>query len=99
MLAGSPGFQSPEQLRNESAGLPSDVYAYGAVLLVLFGELPIWPTLPPYQIMYKVAVSKEKPNMTHLPPNIQEICSKCFEEISSRPPVNNVLIEMLKLLN
>ena len=34
MLAGSPGFQS----RNESdIGLPSDIYAYGAVLIVLFG--------------------------------------------------------------
>ena len=56
MLAGTPGFQSPEQLRNESVGLPSDVYALGAVLLVLFGESPVWPTLAPYQIMYKVAV-------------------------------------------
>ena len=27
MLAGSPGFQPPEQLQNKSVGLPSDVYA------------------------------------------------------------------------
>lgn len=67
MLAGSPGFQSPEQLKNESTGLPSDIYAYGAVLVVLFGESPVWPGLPPYQIMYKVAVANEKPSIGHLP--------------------------------
>ena len=37
-LVGSPGFQSPEQLGNESLGLPNDVYALGAVLLVIFRE-------------------------------------------------------------
>ena len=51
MLAGSPGFQSPEQLRGESIGLPSDVYALGAVLLVLFGETTVWPGLAPFQIL------------------------------------------------
>ena len=66
MLAGSPGFQPPEQLRNESLGLPSDVYALGAVLLVLFGETPVWPALSPFQIMYKVAVCNQRPETGHL---------------------------------
>ena len=82
-LAGSPGFQSPEQLRNESTGLPSDVYALGAVLLVLFGESPVWPALAPFQIMYKVVVCYEKPHTSHLPPPpppppVQELCDTCF---------------------
>ena len=55
MLAGSPGFQPPEQqLKSESVGLPSDIYAIGAVLLVIFGETQVWPGLSPYQIMFKV---------------------------------------------
>lgn len=29
MLAGSPGFQPPEQLRAHSVGIESDVYAFG----------------------------------------------------------------------
>lgn len=29
MLAGTPGFQSPEQLKAESVGIPSNVYAFG----------------------------------------------------------------------
>ena len=61
MLAGSPGFQS----RNESdIGLPSDIYAYGAVLNCALW--PVWPGLLPYQITYKVAVDKENPNIGHL---------------------------------
>ena len=98
MLAGTPGFQSPEQLRNESVGLPSDVYALGAVLLVLFGESPVWPTLAPYQIMYKVAVCKEKPQTTTIPPKVRDICNKCFDEVCVRPTVNMVFMEMLQII-
>ena len=99
MLAGSPGFQSPEQLKNESTGLPSDIYAYGAVLVVLFGESPVWPGLPPYQIMYKVAVANEKPSIGHLPPKVQELCSKCFDDKSVCPTANIVFMEMLKMIS
>jgi len=41
MLAGTPGFQSPEQLKAESIGPPSDIYAFSGVLSVLFGEQPL----------------------------------------------------------
>ena len=98
MLAGSPGFQSPEQLRNESIGLPSDVYALGAVLLVLFGEAPVWPALAPFQILYKVSVCHETPQTNHLPPQIQELCNTCFAGMSSRPPANLVLQRALNLI-
>ena len=96
MLAGSPGYQSPDhqQLRNVSMGVPSDVYAFGAVILVLFGEAPVWPALLPYQIMCKVAVCQERPKTGHLPPKIQELCNSCFADITHRPPVNMVLQNM-----
>ena len=49
MLAGSPGYQAPEQLQNKGLGLPSDIYALGAVLLVLFGERQVFSfTIPNY---------------------------------------------------
>ena len=99
MLAGSPGFQSPEQLRNENLGLPTDVYALGAVLYVLFGETQVWPGLSPYQIMYKVAVNQEKPDTACLVPQVRAICEACFEELSSRPPINQVLRDVLMLKN
>ena len=97
MLAGSPGFQSPEQLRGESTGLPSDVYALGAVLVVLFGESPVWPSLTPFQIMYKVTVANEKPHTNHLHPKVQGVCDKCFCDVSSRPSSNEVLESLLNM--
>ena len=45
MLAGSPGFQPTEQLRAQSIGVESDVYAFGGVLLVVFTERRIWEGL------------------------------------------------------
>ena len=67
---------------------PSDVYALGAVILVLFGEAPVWPALLPYQIMCKVAVCQERPKTGHLPPKIQELCNSCFADIAYHPPVS-----------
>ena len=34
MLAGSPGYQSPEQLKVEKIGIHCDIYAVGGVILV-----------------------------------------------------------------
>ncbi len=50
LLAGSPGFQSPEQLRAISTGPPSDMYAFGGVLV---GKSPVWPALTPFRILHK----------------------------------------------
>ena len=98
MLAGSPGFQSPEQLRGESIGLPSDVYALGTVLLVLFGETTVWPGLAPFQIIYKVTLCNEAPPTAHLLPEIQMLCNACFVEKSNRPPANTLLQRLLQLI-
>ena len=50
MQSGTPGFQAPEQLRAEPIDVGADVYAFGALLIELFGETPIWGGLTPYQI-------------------------------------------------
>ena len=48
MMAGSPGFQAPEQLRAQSIGLHCDVYVFGCVVIVLFQERVLCPGLTPY---------------------------------------------------
>ena len=62
MLAGTPGFQAPEQLSGTHIGIECDVNAYGAGVVVLFSERPVWPNLSPYQIMFTVTL--EKKNIT-----------------------------------
>ena len=69
MLAGTPGFQPPEQLRAESIGTACDVCAYGGVL-----EKPLWPGLSAFQVMSKMTVSREMPVLGHLPGFIQAVC-------------------------
>ncbi len=36
MMAGSPGYQAPEQLRAQSIGPHCDCYAFGCVIIVIF---------------------------------------------------------------
>ena len=56
MLSGTPRFQAPEQLKQENIGVLCDVYAFGGVLVELFGGRPLWPMLSHFQIMYNVTV-------------------------------------------
>ena len=49
-MTGTPGFQAPEQLSGTHIGVECDVYAFGAVMVVLFSERPVWPNLSPYQM-------------------------------------------------
>ena len=48
MKSGTPGFQSPEQLCAEKMDEGCDVYAFGCVLIELFGEQCLWPNLNPF---------------------------------------------------
>ena len=96
MLAGSPGYQSPEQLRAESTGPPSDVYAFGGVCFVTIAKIPLWPGLGIFQIIQKVT-NNEKPNTDLLLGlgRVKQICDECFYVISVRPTSADVLHDLL----
>jgi serine/threonine protein kinase len=95
MLAGSPGFQSPEQLRSESTGPPSDVYAFGALAVVLYKRSALWPGLNHYQIMNKVT-SNEYPNIDGVPGGMKGICASCFSSVAlSRPKIHEILHKLI----
>lgn len=96
-MAGSPGYQSPEQLRAETTGVASDVYAYGAVMHVTIAETALWPGLSYFQIMQKVT-SNVKPNTTVLPKDFKALCDQCYSSVSERPPLLQVLSRLQELL-
>ena len=79
MLAGSPGYQSPEQLRAESIGVECDVYAFGGITYVTITESTLWPGLSYFQIMQKVT-SNVEPNTERLPSSFNNICNMCFAD-------------------
>ena len=95
MMAGSPGFQAPEQLRAESLGPHSDMYAFGCVMIVLFQERVLWPKLNPYQILCKVSVNNELPDMSFLDKAIKSICVNCLQLQEKRPTSTDVLMCLL----
>lgn len=85
MQAGSPGFQAPEQLSGSYIGIESDIYAFGGVLLVLFGERPVWPGLNPYQILFAVCIEKRMPPLENISPEVVSIvCRQCFQDVPDR---------------
>ena len=95
--SGTPGFQAPEQLRAEAIDVGADVYAFGALIIELFGEEPIWKGLTPYQIIVKVALNDVFPDYSRLPLNIQRICSMCMKPKHERSSIGHVLRSLLFL--
>ena len=93
-MAGSPGYQSPEQLQalKKEIGPPSDVFAFGCVIVTLYSEVPLWPGLTPFQIMCKVTIHKEKPGtMSDVPGELRVLCEKCLDyNIANRPTIIEV---------
>ena len=99
MQSGTPGFQAPEQLRAEPIDVGADVYAFGALLIELFGEQPVWQGLTPYQIIVKVAISNEVPDYSKLPSGVQSICRLCMKQRRERSNIHTVLRALLQLSN
>ena len=64
MGAGTLGFQASKQLRSEGIFNKCDVYAFGGLLVELFGEKPLWDQVAPHTIMFMVAVNKVSKHCT-----------------------------------
>ena len=93
--AGTPGFQAPEQLMSQIVDVKADVYAFGCVLIELFGGIQIWKGLTQYQIIYQVTVKGEVPNSDHLPNEIGKISSVCLKKHDERPSSAEILLLLL----
>ena len=97
MQAGSPGYQSPELLRAERVGVHCDVYAVGGVMLVTFGERPMWPGLSQFQIMCKITVENKAPDTSHLAVGLGKLCQECFSPLDHRPSIIDIFKKLTKL--
>ena len=92
MQSGTPGFQAPEQLLAETIDVGADVYAFGALLIELFGEKE---GLTPYQIIVKVVINSKYPDYSQLPSSIQSICKICLKPKNERSNITDVLKALL----
>ena len=83
--AGTPVFQSPEQLTGGNVGPHCDIYAFGCIVLELFSEKPMWEGLSAHAIMFRVAVKSEFPPVKgDFPPEITTVLSSCFKVTAER---------------
>ena len=97
MNSGTPGFQSPEQLKGEGLGISTDVYAMGGVLTELLGGKPLWDNMSSHAIMFKVAVEGIMPSTEHLPSAIQSIVQCCLCPPASRESSSTILLMLCNL--
>ena len=95
MLAGTPGFQPPEQLMAEVLDERADVYAYGVLIIELFGEKVVWEGLTPFQIRAKVGLQHTLPEFGHIMDSIQPICRGCVQMKEKRLTMSSVLQQLL----
>lgn len=95
LSAGTPGFQSPEQLKAEGVGVASDVFALGGVITELFGGKPLWGSLTSHAIMFKIAVEGKMPDVAHLPTPIRDIVELCLCPISVRKDISIIIQNLL----
>jgi serine/threonine protein kinase len=82
-IAGTPGFQAPEKLRGEKITTLVDIYAVGGILVDLFGGKPLY-NMDPHTIMFQVGVRNVFPDISHIPPKIQQILEKCLCSVECR---------------
>ena len=99
MNSGTPGFQSPEQLKGEGLGISTDVFAMGGVLTELFGGKPLWDNMSSHAIMFIVAVEGIMPSTEHLPSAIQNIVQCCLCPAASRESASTILLMLCNLEN
>ena len=89
--AGTPGFQSPEQLNGSDIGPHCDIYAFGCVVLELFSEKPVWEGLSSHAIMFRVGVKGEFPQAECSQPEVNAVIASCFKESSARETAAGLL--------
>ena len=96
-LAGTPGFQSPEQLKGENVTVSTDIYALGAILTELFGGKPLWENVSRYAIMCQVSVKGKMPKIDHLPSSVQTIVKRYLCPVENRATAAAILFSLCEL--
>lgn len=98
MIVGTPAFMSPEQVRGEKPTASSDIYAFGAVLYVLFAQRPLFEggaTTVAFKQVTDVPPSVRESNRL-ITPELDALILRTLEkDPKKRPPTAQILAENL----
>ncbi|MEU2069275.1 serine/threonine-protein kinase [Streptomyces anulatus] len=92
-VLGSPPFMSPEQVHGRAPTPASDVFSLGATLFTACTGLPPFHADSVPGILYKVAHSE--PDLSALPPELQEIIAPCLSKNEEDRPAPGELLALI----
>ncbi|MET0496615.1 MAG: protein kinase [Actinoplanes sp.] len=97
-LLGSPGFMSPEQaLGTSTPGLPTDVFALGALIsYVLTGTSPFGTGQTP-AIVYRIV--HEQPTLDGVPESLRDLLTSCLAKNPADRPTAREVADRLEPAN
>lgn len=92
-------YMAPEMYGPNRRGTAVDVYAFGCLMIELFGQRRVWGELVGTQIMQKVCgsfnVAPKPPAVDHIPLHYQSMCKSCCQlEATKRPNITTVLEQL-----
>jgi tetratricopeptide (TPR) repeat protein/predicted Ser/Thr protein kinase len=79
---GTPDYMSPEQVRGEKAGEPSDIFSFGVILYeMLTGDVPYHADSPISKIVMRLTVKPRAPHeqSPDIPKYLEAVVQKCME--------------------
>lgn len=88
-------YMSPEIVRHESYGFPTDVYSFGVCLWELLTRDIPFAALTPLQAAYSVAEGQRPSIPDSIPSDIQNIFSACWDQDPSIRPTFSKLVHSL----
>lgn len=94
VVVGTPPFMSPEQIKGERVGPPSDVFSLGGVLVYALTGRP--PHGSGEAVRYRVVLAE--PELDGVPAGIRELIGHCLaKRPEDRPQLADLLTELLEL--
>lgn len=78
-LVGEPAYMAPEQLRNQPASPPTDLWAVGVLLYEMLAGRPPFEGANFQMVAHQVIMGKPAP-VPHLPPAVQAVLNRALEK-------------------
>ena len=93
MVVGTPGYLSPEQIRGDEVGPPSDVFALGAVLVYAATGRGAFGDGDAAALLYRAVHTP--PNLDGVPDNLRALAARCLDpDPALRPTPAQLLAEL-----
>eukprot|EP00026_Physarum_polycephalum_P005262 Phypoly_transcript_05293.p1 GENE.Phypoly_transcript_05293~~Phypoly_transcript_05293.p1 ORF type:complete len:518 (+),score=79.43 Phypoly_transcript_05293:123-1676(+) len=84
---GTPAYAAPEVLRNSAYSVSADVYSFAMVLWELITRQPLYPGIPPFQIIFTVGTQGMRPTIPPTcNPGLASVIQECWAEDPSNRP-------------